>query len=141
MKPWTIGDVAAQAEVPASTIRYYEEIKLLPPAARHNGRRRYDKTILEKLNIIRLAQQAGFTLDEIQTLVHEFPKGTPPSARWQVMAQEKLQELEEQMRTIETMKGLLEQTLQCQCETLEACGAQMEEVKAYGSRGDGAPSR
>ena len=87
---WTIGDVVERAGVAASTIRYYEEIELLPPARRVNGRRRYDQAILEKLNTIRLAQRAGYTLDEIQTLLHDFPADTPPSARWQAMAQEKL---------------------------------------------------
>ena len=122
MEIWTIGEVATQSGVPASTIRYYEEIELLPPAARVNGRRRYDEAILPKLNIIRLAQQAGFTIAEIQMLVHDFPAGTAPSVRWQVMAQQKLEELDERLKTIQSMKTILEQTLQCQCETLEACG-------------------
>jgi MerR family redox-sensitive transcriptional activator SoxR len=83
---------------------------------------------LQKLNIIRLAQQAGFTLEEIHTLVHEFPEGTPPSARWEVMAQQKLQELAERIRTIETMKGILTQALRCECATLEDCAAEIEQA-------------
>ena len=127
MKMWSIGKVADQAGIPASTIRYYEQIEPLPPAERINGRRRYDAAILQKLNIIRLAQQAGFTLDEIQTLIHDFPADTPPSARWQVMAQQKLAELDKHLQTIQTMKAFLEQTLHCQCDTLEACGTGVQE--------------
>lgn len=123
MATWTIGEVASRSGVPASTVRYYEQIELLPPARRVNGRRRYDAAILQKLNIIGLAQQAGFTLAEIQMLVHDFPAATPPSARWQVMAQQKLAELNERMQIIQAMKALLEQTLHCQCDTLEECGA------------------
>ena len=126
MKQWTIGDVAARAGVPASTIRYYEEIELLPRAQRLNGRRRYDRAILPRLNIIRLAQEAGFTLDEIHTLVHDFPEDTAPSARWQVMARQKLDELDERLRTIEAMKGILQQTLNCECATLEECATGIE---------------
>ena len=126
---WTIGDVVERAGVAASTIRYYEEIELLPPARRVNGRRRYDQAILEKLNTIRLAQRAGYTLDEIQTLLHDFPADTPPSARWQAMAQEKLQELDERMRTIQAMKAMLERTLECECETLEECGERTEDSR------------
>lgn len=128
MQTWAIGEVAARSGVPASTIRYYEQIELLPAARRTNGRRRYDSTILSKLNIIRLAQQAGFTIAEIQTLVHDFPADAPPSARWQVMAQQKLEELDERMQTIWAMKDLLEQTLACQCETLEECGNGIDET-------------
>ena len=122
MKTQSIGDIAKQTGIPTSTIRYYEEIELLPPADRVNGRRRYDDTILQKLNLIRLGQKAGFTIAEIQTLLHNFPADAPPSERWQVMAQQKLDELDERMRTIEEMKGILEQTLNCQCATLEDCG-------------------
>jgi MerR family redox-sensitive transcriptional activator SoxR len=123
MKSWAIGEVVNRAGVPASTIRYYEEIELLPEAERVNGRRRYDAAILEKLSIIRLAQQAGFTIAEIQMLLHHFPANTPPSERWQAMATQKLDELEEQLKTIQAMKALLEQTLDCECETMEDCGA------------------
>lgn len=122
MELQSIGKIASKSGVPASTIRYYEEIELLPPARRVNGQRRYDDTIFQQLNLIRLAQQAGFTLAEIQTLLHDFPTDTPPSARWQVMAQQKLAELEQKLQTIQAMKGLLQQTLDCQCNTLEACG-------------------
>jgi MerR family redox-sensitive transcriptional activator SoxR len=123
MKLQSIGKIARKSGVPASTIRYYEEIELLPPPRRVSGQRRYDDTVLQQLNLIRLAQQAGFTLAEIETLLHDFPTGTPPSARWQVMARQKLEELEQRLQTIHAMMGVLEQTLGCQCDTLEACGA------------------
>lgn len=123
MQTWQMGDIAQKSGVPASTIRYYEEIELLSPAERVNGRRRYDDTVLQKLNIIRLAQKAGFTIAEIQALLHNFPVDEAPSIRWQVMAKQKLIELEERMETIQAMKAILEQTLNCQCKTLEDCGA------------------
>jgi MerR family redox-sensitive transcriptional activator SoxR len=130
MQTRQIGDIVRKTGVPASTIRYYEEIELLPPAARVNGRRRYDDTIFQKLNIIRLAQQAGFTIAEIQALLHNFPADAPPSARWQVMAEQKLTELDERMQTIQAMKRILEQTLDCECATLEDCGAGIgDEIK------------
>jgi MerR family redox-sensitive transcriptional activator SoxR len=121
MQLWRIGEVAEHAGVPTSTIRYYEQIGLLPPAQRVNGRRYYDEEILSQLGVIRLAQQAGYTIAEIQTLVHDFPAGTLPSARWQALAQQKLGELDERLQNILAMKALLEQTLQCECATLEEC--------------------
>jgi MerR family transcriptional regulator, redox-sensitive transcriptional activator SoxR len=121
MKTWTIGEVAAKSGVPTSTIRYYEQIELLPPSARVNGRRRYEETILQKLSIIRLAQQAGFTIAEIQSLLHDFPADAPPSTRWQLLARRKLVELDDLMRNLAAMKALLNQTLRCQCASLEDC--------------------
>jgi MerR family redox-sensitive transcriptional activator SoxR len=130
MQLWPIGEIEKQSGIPASTIRYYEEIELLPPADRVNGRRRYDDTILQKLTLIRLAQQAGFTIAEIQMLLHHFPANTPPSARWQVMAQQKLDELEARIKTIQAMQVILEQTLQCECDTLEECGSGVSDSEA-----------
>lgn len=127
MQRWRIGQVAERAGVPPSTIRYYEQIGLLSPAERMNGRRYYDEGILSKLGVIRLAQQAGYTIAEIQTLVHDFPADAPASARWQALAQEKLTELDERLRNILAMKALLEQTLQCECATLEECATDAEQ--------------
>ncbi len=123
MPNWAIGEIATRSGVPTSTIRYYEQIGLLPPAQRVNDRRRYDEAILQKLSVIRLAQQAGYSIAEIQMLVHDFPADAPPSMRWQALAEQKLQELDERMRNIQAMKSLLEQTLLCQCPTLDACAS------------------
>lgn len=121
MKMLTIGDIAQQAGVATSTIRYYERIGLLPSSTRVNTKRRYDTSILQKLNVIHMAQQAGFTITEIQTLLHDFPIDTTPSARWQALAGKKIAEIEARMQQMEAMKVLLVQTLQCHCATLEDC--------------------
>lgn len=126
MQMFGIGELARRAGMATSTIRYYERIKLLPPSKRVNTKRRYDETILQKLSVIKLAQHAGFTIAEIQTLLHDFPVDTPPSQRWQGLASKKIIELNELMNRVETMKSLLEQTLQCHCLTIEEC-AKVEE--------------
>lgn len=126
MQMFGIGELARRAGMATSTIRYYERIKLLPPSKRVNTKRRYDESILQKLSVIRLAQHAGFTIAEIQTLLHDFPVDTPPSQRWQGLASKKIIELNELMNRVQTMKSLLEQTLQCHCLTIEEC-AKVEE--------------
>ena len=122
-----IGEIARRAGIATSTIRYYERIGLLPPTQRVSGKRRYDERILQKLGVIRLAQNAGFTIAEIQSLVHEFPAETPPSTRWQTLAGDKISELDDLLQRIQTMKSTLEQTLQCQCVTLDDCGGEVGE--------------
>jgi MerR family redox-sensitive transcriptional activator SoxR len=116
-----IGDVARQAGVATSAIRYYEEIGLLPPAARRSGRRRYDASTVQRLQVIGYAQQAGFTLGEIRELFFGFVVGTRPEARWEVLGQRKLSELEEQVERIRAMQGLLREGIHCGCLTIEQC--------------------
>lgn len=123
MKMFGIGELAHRSGMAISTIRYYERIGLLPPAKRVNTKRRYDTTILQKLSVIRMAQQAGFTIVEIQTLLHEFPVDTPPSERWRGLASKKIADLDELMSRIEAMKLLLQQTLQCHCSTIDDCAS------------------
>jgi MerR family redox-sensitive transcriptional activator SoxR len=123
MQAFGIGEIAERAGIATSTIRYYERIGLLPAAKRVSGKRRYELSILEKIGVIRLAQDAGYTIAEIQTLLHEFPTDTPPSARWNALAENKIAELNKLIEQMQAMKRILEQTLQCQCPQLEDCAA------------------
>ena len=91
-KAATIGEVARRAGVRPSKLRYYEGIGMLPSPERANGRRRYDaevlREVLDRLAIVRVAQQAGFTISEVRTLLDGFSEDTPPSERWRVLARE-----------------------------------------------------
>ena len=55
----TIGDLARQAGVRTSALRYYESVGLLAPPTRVNGRRVYDASAIDVLKLIRLAKGAG----------------------------------------------------------------------------------
>ncbi len=125
MEGMSIGEVARKAGVRTSALRYYERIGLLPRAGRENGRRRYDgealREALDRLAVVRVAQQAGFTISEIRTLLDGFSEDTPPSERWRVLAQDKLPEVEALVKRALGMKDLLERGLRCECLSLEEC--------------------
>lgn len=63
-----IGEVSKKSGISTSTLRYYEEIGLLSSTGRKGLRRQYHSNILEKLALITLAKQAGFSLDELNKL-------------------------------------------------------------------------
>src|ERR671917_2328348 len=125
MGSMSIGEVAQRAGVRPSTLRYYESIGVLPTPERENGRRRYDGEVLRKaldrLAVVRVAQQAGFTISEIRMLLDGFSEDTPPSERWRLLAQDKLPEVEELVERALGMKDLLERGLRCECLRLEEC--------------------
>lgn len=120
-----ISEVARQAGVRASTIRYYEQIRILEAPARQSGQRRYDRSVLYRLALIQRARQTGFTLEEIRKLFFGFAPGTPISARWRKLSEKKLEELEALMEQIKTMQDLLLQIQNCKCEAVEQCGKAM----------------
>ena len=121
MTELTIGEVARRADVRASTLRYYESVGVLPVPKRVNGQRRYDPEVFELLAVVRVAQQAGFTVAEIRTLLHGFSADTPPSTRWQALARRKLPEVEALIERTIGMRDLLQRGLDCECLNLKDC--------------------
>ncbi len=97
----------------------------MPRPERTNGRRRYDgevlREVLDRLAVVRVARQAGFTIAEIGTLLDGFSEDTSPSERWRVLAHEKLPEVEALVERALGMKRLLERGLRCECLRLEDC--------------------
>jgi MerR family redox-sensitive transcriptional activator SoxR len=89
--------------------------------ARVSGRRLYDTDAIGRIDVLRFAQQAGFTLDEIKTLFHGFGAGTPLKTRWQSLARTKLQQLDLLAKRIQRMRRALELGLECGCIRVEDC--------------------
>jgi len=65
-----IGELAQETGISTKTIRYYEDIKLLPaPSREPNGYRTYEDESVERLLFIRDAQATGLTLAEIASIL------------------------------------------------------------------------
>jgi MerR family redox-sensitive transcriptional activator SoxR len=127
MEELAIGEVARRAGIQPSALRYYESIGLMPAPKRVSGRRRYDQRTVQMLKVVQLAQSAGFKVAEIQTLLHGFAPDTPPAARWQPLARQKLCELDALIARVQQMKRVLETGLNCGCLRLEDCAIVLEE--------------
>ena len=118
----TIGELAAKSGTPASTIRYWERIGVLPKPERVSGQRRYSADAVERLAVLRLAQACGFRLDEMRHLLHGFGAAVTPSRRWQELALRKQHELDVQIAQLKVMRRLVNRVLQCKCLQLPECG-------------------
>ena len=116
----TIGEVAQRAGVRTSALRYYDEVGVLPPAERVSGQRRYGEGVLARLAVIRLAQELGFSVAEIRSLVAGFDNVGVDSDRWRELATRKLTEVDALITRAEHMKQLLEESVHCVCLTLDA---------------------
>lgn len=133
MEELSIGEVARRTGVAASALRYYEDAGLLPAPRRVGGRRRYDPEVLRRVEVLRCAQQAGFTLAEIRTLFHGYGAETPLGERWNALAHAKLRELDQLIARAGQMKQAIQTGMACGCVRLEDC------VLAPPASGAGAP--
>ena len=115
-----IGDVARQAGVRPSTLRYYEELGLLTSTQRAGGRRQYDDAVLRRLDVIAFAKESGFTLGEIRDLLSG--PGHATEGR-HALTRRKLAEVNARIARAEAMRALLEASLACDCRALEECPA------------------
>jgi len=123
MESLTIGAVARRTGLRTSAIRYYESLGLIPEARRVNGQRRYSADVFTHLAVVRMAQEAGFTIGDVRTLVTGFPEGTPASDRWRELAKRKLPEVDTRIERLNAVRRVLEESLACGCLTLDACAS------------------
>jgi len=109
----SIGEVAARSGVAVSAIRYYEELGLLPPAARVGGKRQFDESAVDRLRAVGAAQEAGFQLAEIAQLFDGRKRRT--------LVQEKLADVRARIKRLQKVAEALEQAAECGCSSLEHC--------------------
>lgn len=65
MKLVDIGTLSKSSGLPASTLRYYEEVGLIQPICRRGLRRQYSEETIVQLALIALGKAAGFSLEDI----------------------------------------------------------------------------
>jgi len=118
---YSIGEIADRAGIEASAIRYYESLGLLPKPSRVGGRRRYTVDVLDRLSLIGLAKDSGFSMKEIRELVRGLTPTTNPAAAWRKLATNKLLELDAAAARIRRMRKVLRVALDCGCVDLEEC--------------------
>ncbi|MBX9600888.1 MAG: MerR family transcriptional regulator [Bryobacteraceae bacterium] len=122
----TIGGLSQRTGVPASTIRFWERVGVLPQALRIGGQRRYPKGAEQRVFLVRLAQGCGFTLEETALLLNGFTAKAPPSKRWQRFAALKEAELDGRIAQLEAMRDLVHRVSACQCPDWAECARMAE---------------
>ena len=100
-----IGELANQAGVQTSAIRYYEEIGVLaPPARRPSGYRDYDSSAVDRVQFVGAAQQAGLTLIEITGIFNIRDEGDRPCRHVADLIDRKLGEVEARITALHRTK-------------------------------------
>jgi DNA-binding transcriptional MerR regulator len=113
----TITEVGEATGLQSSALRFYEREGLIKPAGRASGRRLYDEAVLQRLAVVALLQDVGFTISEISELFNRRRKRT----RWHELATGKLDEIDAHLERVGAARELLRAALECGCSSLETC--------------------
>lgn len=118
-----IGDAARASGVKIPTIRYYEQIGLLPePMRAANNRRRYTAIDLRRLAFIRHARELGFDVEAIRTLIKLQDDPEQPCAMADLIAKKRLEEVDQRIRSLLALKAELELMIEgCSHGRVERC--------------------
>lgn len=103
-----IGELSKRTGVPSKTIRYYEEIGLLPqPHRAANGYRLYSEEDADRLQFIRRARALNFALDEIAEILAFRERNEPPCRHVMDLICHQIDEIESRIRDLERIRDEL----------------------------------
>lgn len=121
-----IAEVARRSGLPASTLRFYEEKGLVASLGRQGERRRFAPRILDQLALISLGQSAGFTLDEIRSMLTS--TGEPNIDRQSLTA--KADEIDATIKRLQAVSRGLRHAAVCPAPRHEECPTFQRLLKA-----------
>ncbi|MES0828199.1 MerR family transcriptional regulator [Ruegeria sp. SCP11] len=105
----TIGTLGKKTGTKVQTIRYYEQIGLMPePGRTEGGQRRYGHTELDRLAFIRHSRQLGFSLEAIRELLDLSDDPDRPCHEADSIARRQLKQIEQRMARLEALRTELE---------------------------------
>jgi DNA-binding transcriptional MerR regulator len=111
----SIGELSERTGVPATALRYYDEVGLVRPATRVAGRRRYTASAIRDVSVVLFFRDIGFSLAEIGRLLAGERHGR------REMIDRKLAELAAQQHRIEVARTALEHGRQCPADDTMEC--------------------
>ncbi len=123
MSMMSIGALSQATGVKVPTIRYYEDVGLLPrPNRTESNRRFYGQDDIERLRFVRHARDLGFPVDAIRDLLLLQYDPTGPCDQVDAMARRQLVDVEERIRQLESLRSALgEMIAQCTGDTIRDC--------------------
>jgi DNA-binding transcriptional MerR regulator len=119
---FSIGLVARRTGATVPTVRYYEDIGLLPPAARTDaGQRSYDESTVRRLVFIRRSRDFGFSIEQVRELVGLVDAPDRPCAEARDIAAAHLAQVRQKLEELKALEVSLNAFV-CGCDSACAGG-------------------
>jgi len=118
-----IGELARRTRTNPPTIRYYEDIGLLPPAARRDGgQRSYGEEDRKRLTFIRQCREFGFPIEQVRSLVALTEDAARPCIDARTIAADHLAAVREKLADLKKLERSLADFV-CRCDAACSGGA------------------
>jgi MerR family redox-sensitive transcriptional activator SoxR len=118
----TIGEIAQRSGVAASALRFYETRKLVSSHRGPGNQRRYHRSMLRRISIIKVAQSLGLSLEEIASALEMLPdKRTPTRRDWERLSLNWRDQLDARIANLEKLREQLSSCIGCGCLSLKRC--------------------
>lgn len=110
---YTIGQLATAADVPTSTVRYYERVGLVEADGRSESNYRlYGLDAVERVRFIRAAQATGFSLDDVKALLALYDGTAAPCGKVRRLIEERISHVSQRMKDLRHVKQVLTASLE-----------------------------
>ncbi len=118
----SVGQVAKRAGIKVSSLHFYEQKGLIQSWRNAGNQRRYDRSVLRRISVIKMAQKLGMSLQEITLAFAHLPKDSAPSEdEWAVMASAWKLQLDERIKQLQALRDELDQCIGCGCLSIKRC--------------------
>lgn len=118
----SIGEVAQRTGLAVSAIRYYDDEGLVSARRTPGGRRMFIRSDIRRLSFILIAQQMGFSLEQIRDQLRQLPlERTPTKRDWEKISRGFRSHLDHRIAMLERLRDRLDGCIGCGCLSLAAC--------------------
>ena len=126
-----IGQVAERTGLSVSAIRFYETQGLVQPVRNNGGQRRYLRSDIRRLSFVLIAQQLGFSIEDIRRRLEKLPQQrTPTQKDWARISKGFRDELQQRIDMMTRMRDRLDGCIGCGCLSLDNCALYNPEDRA-----------
>lgn len=118
----SIGVLATRTGTTVSAIRFYADKALIPCVRAQGGKRMFKKEVIRRVSFILIAQQLGYTLEQIEQQLSGLPSGRTPTKRdWEKLSHRFSADLNEKIEQLTQLRDSLSTCIGCGCLSLKSC--------------------
>lgn len=118
----SVGQLAARSGVAVSALHFYEQKGLIHSSRSSGNQRRFARSMLRRVAVIRAAQRSGIPLASVLEVFEQLPRdGVPDQADWQHLSRAWRQEIDARIGALEHLRDRLDGCIGCGCLSLASC--------------------